>query len=197
MGIDPQLLIQVGQEMLDPDRIELVPHFATIEDPLLQGILLTLKQEMITGGLNSQLFIDQLKTTLVMHLLRNYGARKVQLPTYDDGLPKYKLNRTIDYIEAHLDQNLELEDLAQRAGVSQFYFSRLFKKSLGITPHQYVIRQRVARARQLIQQGELGLAEIALECGFANQGHLNRHFKRLTGVTPKEIARMYKTDKNV
>jgi AraC family transcriptional regulator len=73
----------------------------------------------------------------------------------------------------------------------------LFKQSLGITPHQYVIRQRVERARQLIQQGELGLADIALKCGFANQGHLNRHFKRLTGVTPKEIARTYTTKKKV
>ena len=191
IGLDPQLLIKVGQEVLNPDRIELAPHFATIEDPLLQGILITLKQEIITGGLHFQLFIDQLKTTLGMHLLRNYGVRKVQLSTYNDVLPKYKLDRTIDYIEAHLDQNLELEDLAQQAGVSQFYFSRLFKQSLGITPHQYVIRQRVERARQLIQQGELGLADIALECGFANQGHLNRHFKRLTGVTPKEIARTY------
>jgi AraC family transcriptional regulator len=197
IGIDPQLLVRVGQDVIDPDRIELVPHFATIEDPLLQGILLTLKQEMMTGGLSSQLFVDQLKTTLGMHLLRSYGAHKVQLPASNDGLPKYKLNRTIDYIEAHLDQNLELEDLAQQAGVSQFYFSRLFKQSLGITPHQYVIRRRVERARHLIQQGELGLADIALECGFANQGHLNRHFKRLTGVTPKEIARTYKKGKNV
>jgi AraC family transcriptional regulator len=197
IGLDPQLLIKVGQEVLNPDRIELAPYFATIEDPLLQGILIALKQEIMTGGLHSQLFIDQLKTTLGMHLLRNYGVRKVQLSTYNDGLPKYKLNRTIDYIEAHLDQNLELEDLAQQAGVSQFYFSRLFKQSLGITPHQYVIRQRVERARRLIQQGELGLADIALECGFANQGHLNRHFKRLTGVTPKEIARTYTTKKKV
>ena len=197
VGLDPHVFVQIGQELVNPDRIELIPHFATIEDPLLQGILLTLKQEMLTGGLNTQLFVDQLKTTLVMHLLRSYGVHKVQIATYSDGLPRHKLNQIIDYIAAHLDQNLELEDLAQQIGMSQFYFSRLFKQSLGITPHQYVIQQRVEQAKQLIQQGQLGLAEIALECGFANQGHLNRHFKRLTGVTPKEIARTYKTGKNV
>jgi AraC family transcriptional regulator len=197
VGLDPHVFVQLGQELVNPDCIELIPHFATIEDPLLQGILLTLKQEMMTGGLNTQLFIDQLKTTLVMHLLRSYGVRKAEVKTYSDGLPRYRLNQAIDYIAAHLDQNLELADLAQQVGMSQFYFSRLFKQSLGITPHQYVIRQRVERAQQLILRGELGLAEIALECGFANQGHLNRHFKRLTGVTPKEIARTCKTGKNV
>jgi AraC family transcriptional regulator len=88
---------------------------------------------------------------------------------------------------------LELEELAQQVGMSLFYFSRLFKQSLNITPHQYVIGQRVERAKQLLRNSELPLADIALECGFANQGHLNRHFKRLTGVTPKEMARMYRT----
>jgi AraC family transcriptional regulator len=66
-----------------------------------------------------------------------------------------------------------------------------------LTPHQYVIQQRVERANQLLQKGELSLAEIALACGFAHQGHLNRHFKRLTGVTPKEIARTYITRKKM
>jgi AraC family transcriptional regulator len=197
VGLAPHVFVQIGQELVNPDRIELIPHFATIEDPLLQGILLTLKQEMIANGLNTPLFVDQLKTTLVMHLLRSYGVRRVEVATYSDGLPRYKLNQIIDYILAHLDQNLELEDLAQQVGMSQFYFSRLFKQSLGITPHQYVIQQRVEQAKQLIQKGQLSLVDVALECGFANQGHLNRHFKRLLGITPKEMARTYKTSKNV
>jgi AraC family transcriptional regulator len=197
VGLDPHIFVRVGQELVNPDRIELIPHFATLQDPLIQGILFTLKQELISGGINTHLFVDRLKTTLVAHLLRKYGVQKVQIATYADGLPRYKLNQLLDYIDAHLDWNLELEDLAQQVGMSQFYFSRLFKQSLGITPHQYVIQQRVERAKQLLRKGELSLVEVSLECGFANQGHLNRHFKRLTGTTPKEIARMYKTSKFV
>ncbi|MGL5062555.1 MAG: helix-turn-helix domain-containing protein, partial [Microcoleus sp.] len=146
---------------------------------------------------NSNLFVEQLKKTLVAHLLRSYCVQNVKIATYSDGLPRHKLERVLEYIEAHLDRNLELEELARQIGMSQFYFSRLFKQSLNITPHQYVIQQRVERAKQLLRKGELNLAEIALECGFANQGHLNRHFKRLTGATPKEMARMDKTIKFV
>jgi AraC family transcriptional regulator len=197
IGLDPHVFIQIGQELVSPDRIELIPHFATLQDPLIQGILFTLKQELISGGLNTHLFVDQLKTTLVAHLLRTYGVQKAQIVTYANGLPQHKLNQLLDYIEAHLDCSLELEDLAQQVDMSQFYFSRLFKQSLGITPHQYVIQQRVERAKQLLHKGDLSLVEVSLECGFANQGHLNRHFKRLTGTTPKEIARMYKKSKFV
>ncbi|BAZ14643.1 AraC family transcriptional regulator [Calothrix sp. NIES-4071] len=197
MGLDAHVFIRVGQELVNPDRIELIPHFATVEDPLIQGILLTIKDELITSGIGSNLFIDQLKATLVTHILRKYGVRKVQIATYADGLPRHKLNHVLDYIEANLNNSLGLEELAQQVGMSQFYFSRLFKQSLGITPHQYVIQQRVEQAKLLLQKGELGLAEIALECGFANQGHFNRHFKHLTGATPKEIARTYKNGKNI
>ena len=196
IGLDPHIFVQVGQELINPDRIELVPHFATVEDPLIQGILLTLKDVLETSGIANNLFLDQLKATLVTHLLRKYGVRKVQIATYADGLPRHKLNHVLDYIRANLAENLRLEELAQQVGMSQFYFSRLFKQSLGITPHQYVIQQRVEQAKYLLQKGELSLANIALECGFANQGHLNRHFKLLTGVTPKEVARRYPKPKD-
>ncbi len=67
MGLDAHVFIQVGQELVNPDRIELIPHFATVEDPLIQGILLTLKDELVTSRIACDLFIDQLKTTLVTH----------------------------------------------------------------------------------------------------------------------------------
>jgi AraC family transcriptional regulator len=197
IGLDPDIFVQVGQELINPDRMELVPYFATVEDPLIQGILLTLKDELETSGIANNLFLDQLKATLVTHLLRKYGVQKVQIATYTNGLPCHKLNHVLDYIQANLAENLHLEELGQEVGMSQFYFSRLFKQSLGITPHQYVIQQRVKQAKYLLQKGELSLADIALECGFANQGHLNRHFKLLIGATPKEIARTYQNRKNV
>jgi AraC family transcriptional regulator len=102
VGIDPRVFIQVGQELVNCDRIELIPKFATLQDPLIQGILFAFKQEVISAGINTNLFVDQLKVTLVAHLLRTYGVQKVQIATYADGLPRYKLNQVLDYIEAHL-----------------------------------------------------------------------------------------------
>ena len=95
--------------------------------------------------------------------------------------------QVIDYINNHLEQDLSLIELAAIAQMSPHYFSHLFKQSTGMTPHQYVIRCRVECAKELLLQRKLTIAEIAYKVGFANQSHLNRHFKRLLGVTPKAI----------
>jgi AraC family transcriptional regulator len=101
------------------------------------------------------------------------------------GLSQYKLRQAIEYIDAHLDQEITLTDLAEVLGMSQYYFCRLFKQSMTIPPYQYVLQQRVERAKQLLQQPEVAICDIALECGFANQSHLTKHFRKLTGITPK------------
>lgn len=75
--------------------------------------------------------------------------------------------------------------------MSPNYFSRLFKETTGITPHQYVIRCRVEEAQDLLRQGKLSIAEIATQVGFVDQSHLNRHFKRLVGVTPKTFLKQF------
>jgi AraC family transcriptional regulator len=73
--------------------------------------------------------------------------------------------------------------------MSPHYFSRLFKRSTGFAPHQYLIKCRIERAKQLLLKGKLTIAEVAYSVGFANQGHLNYHFKRLVGITPKTMLR--------
>jgi AraC family transcriptional regulator len=95
-----------------------------------------------------------------------------------------------DYIYAHLDQDLSLSELAAIAQMSPHYFSQLFKRSIGITPHQYVIRVRVERAKELLTQGNLSIAEVAKTVGFVDQSHLHRHCKRLLGVTPKMLQQL-------
>jgi AraC family transcriptional regulator len=95
----------------------------------------------------------------------------------------------LDYINNHLDQNLGLEELAAIAQLSQYHFSRTFKRSTGMSPHQYVIQQRVERAKLLLREKKMSICEVAIACGFTHQSHLNRHFKRLTGVTPKTFIK--------
>ncbi len=102
----------------------------------------------------------------------------------EEHVHSHNFTQVIDYIEDYLGQPIELEQLAQVAGMSRFYFCRLFKQSVGLTPHQFVIRRRIERAKHLLRQSNLSIAEIAIACGFANQDHLTRYFKRLTSATP-------------
>lgn len=82
---------------------------------------------------------------------------------------------------------LRLHELANLVQMSSHYFSLLFKQSMGLTPHQYVIRTRVDRAKKLLLKGEMLIVDIAQTVGFANQSHLNLHFKCLVGLTPKQF----------
>lgn len=100
-----------------------------------------------------------------------------------------QLKLVVDYINDYLDRELSLDELATIAQLSPYHFCRSFKGSTGLTPHQYVIRQRVERAKLLLKDGRMGIAEVAIACGFTHQSHLNRHFKRLTGVTPKNFSK--------
>jgi AraC family transcriptional regulator len=91
----------------------------------------------------------------------------------------------LDYINDHLDRDIKLADLATLLDMSQFHFSHLFKQSLDTSPYQYLLQQRVERAKQLLKQTERSIMDIALDCGFSSHSHLSKQFRQLTGITPK------------
>ncbi len=185
LGFEPTIFNYAIYEMVDPERVAIAPHFAT-PDPLIYQLGLRLKAELESGGLGSRLYAEAIANLLAVHLLQQYSAQKLTIKDYTGGLPKYKLQQVIDYINAYLDQPLGLAELAQVVQMSPGYFSRLFKQSTGYAPHQYLIQCRVQRAKQLLRTG-MAIAQVAYEVGFANQGHLNYHFKRLVGITPKAM----------
>lgn len=93
---------------------------------------------------------ETIANLLAVHLLQHYSAQKPTIKHYTGGLPKYKLQQVMDYINAHLEQPLGLAELAEVVQMSPGYFSRLFKQSTGLAPHQYLIQCRVKRAKQLL-----------------------------------------------
>jgi AraC family transcriptional regulator len=105
----------------------------------------------------------------------------------DRSLTHAQLQQSIDYIHTHLDRELSLEQMAAVIHISPTYFASLFKHTTGISPHQYVIRQRVKRAKSLLLKTDLAIADIALQVGFSSQSHLTQQFKRFTGMTPRQI----------
>ena len=98
------------------------------------------------------------------------------------------LRRVREYVQLHLDESIDLSRLAAVAGLSMHHFAREFKQSAGVTPHHYLIQERVERAQQMLAQTDLSLAEITYAVGFSDQGHLARHFRGLLGTTPREFG---------
>ena len=103
---------------------------------------------------------------------------------FTGGLSARKLRKVTDFIAANYDHEIKLAELAQVAGMSSFHFAREFKKTTGITPHQYLIKYRIERAKSLLARDDLPLTEVGLRSGFSHQSHFTRLFRRITGTTP-------------
>lgn len=181
--LEPAHLAQVAYEAVNADRVELIPQFAT-PDPLIYQIGLALKSEITSNGVGSRLFVDSLTTALSIHLLRTYSTWQQPLREYW-GLSQRKLQQAIDYINDHLNQDLSLAAIASELDMSQYYFARLFKQSMGISPYQYVLQQRVERAKSLLKSSTLSMSAIAHRVGFADQSQFTVQFRKFTGTTPK------------
>lgn len=109
--------------------------------------------------------------------------QKYKTPT--EPVSSYRLKSTLNYIHDHLEQNINLEMLAGANAMNPSYFCRVFQQEIGCSPYQYIIQKRIEKAKKLLKIGELGISEIALQCGFANHSHLDRHFHKIVGMTPK------------
>ncbi|MGF1568360.1 MAG: helix-turn-helix domain-containing protein [Nodosilinea sp.] len=184
LNLKPELLHSQATELLSCDRVELLPRL-NIHDDLIYQFGLALQTELQTSGSTNRLYAETLTSGLAVHLLRNYSTIRGRTITCKGGLSQHTLKLVTDYIDDNLEQEIGLKELATISQLSQYHFCRMFKRSNGLSPHKYVTRERVERAKRLLKQGLMTLAEIAVACGFSHQSHLHPHFKRLTGVTPK------------
>ena len=177
---------QVARETVvgDGDRITLKPDFQT-RNPQIESIGTMLLNEFQQGSLSNRLYVDSLSNILAVNLIRQHATTRPHLPIYEGGLPPRQLRQVLDYIDVYLEQEIKLADLAQLLEISPFHFSRLFKQSLGISPYQYLLQQRVERAKQLLKSTDRLITDIALACGFNSHSHLSKQFRQLTGMTPK------------
>lgn len=142
--------------------------------------------EMEHPGLYGRLYVASLVNALLILLVRNHSEHRI-LPHSAQargGLAPWQLRRVIDYLQQNLDDDVSLSQLAALVGLSQSHFSRVFRASTGLPPHQYQLTARVEHAKQLLLRGTLRLDEIAVACGFSEQSHLARVFRARMGVSP-------------
>lgn len=184
--ITSRFIESVARETIDTNsnRLELIPEFRT-RDPQIEAIGMLLLSELKQENLGGRLYIESLANILAVHLLRQYAAAKPRLTIYEGGLRERQLLQVLEYINEHLNQDIKLADLAQLLGMSQFHFSHLFKQSIGTAPYQYLLQQRLERAKQLLKQTDHSIMDIALECGFNSHSHLSKQFRQFTGMTPR------------
>jgi AraC family transcriptional regulator len=185
---DPKFLQQIAIEndCAYSSSIELRPILHA-RDPQIEAIATAFRLEMYNGELGGKLYSESLANLFLIHLLRNYCTQDLTLRADDleCGLSRYQLRSALEYIHAGLSDGLRIQDVAQQLGMSQYYFCRQFKQSLGIAPYQYVIQQRVESAKRLLERDGRSIADIALESGFSSQSQLNLHFRKRTCTTPR------------
>ncbi len=174
---------QVGSRV-----VEIAPRLQW-RDTRVQHLAAALGAELEAEDTSDALYAESLCTALVVRLLRSSRDVLTDRANSTRTLAPRVAARVIDYIEAHLHQRLTLAELAAQTGLSVPHFNVLFRATLGVPVHRYVVQRRVERAKTLLLEGRRSASQIALDVGFAHQSHMTQWMQRLLGVTPRDIAR--------
>ena len=154
------------------------------DDPVMRHIGGALLQALRRPAETNQLFIDHMMLAFTAHVAQTYGGLRWGVKVSKGGLAPWQLKRAYEKLDADLGGTLSLQQVAAEFGLSVSYFSRAFRASTGLPPHQWLLRQRVKAAQQLMSVQDLPLSEIAISVGFANQSHFTKVFSAQVGVSP-------------
>jgi AraC family transcriptional regulator len=156
------------------------------KDPIIEKLLELFKQEFTLNGLTDILYTEALATVLSLHLIRTYTDRQPLKIIQEVYTNRASLDDIIDYIEQNLDQEITVQTLAQNANLSISALAHSFKKNMGISPYQYIINQRLERARKLLldRDTNLPISTICQMCGFSNPSVFTTRFRQKHGISP-------------
>jgi AraC family transcriptional regulator len=159
------------------------------DDQALRDLMLLLAREAEAGGVSGRVYAESLSTALATRLL--FVGRSLQPPSSMklSPLPRRILRRVIDRMEAGLDADLTLAELATESGYSRTHFMRMFKAATGQTPHRYLLELRLRKAQSMLTDRALPLTDIALACGFSSHAHLSTAFRSRFGMAPSAYRR--------
>jgi AraC family transcriptional regulator len=138
---------------------------------------------------SSPLFVQGIAQAIAIHLARNYAVTGEELDSGSPSLPGYKLRQMTDWMAEHVAEDLNLDRLADRAGLSKFHFHRLFKSAMGVSPARYHINLRMNIARRLLRETKKSVVDVALDVGYTNPSHFAKLFRRETGLSPSDYRR--------
>jgi AraC family transcriptional regulator len=160
-------------------------------DARLGALAAAINAERSAGFPSGRLFLDSIEQALAVALVNSYAVHDHSLGMYRGGLGPARLRRVKEFVHAKIEDELRLSELAQSVGLSAAHFSEMFRKSTGETPHQFVLRLRVERAKEMLCSAEPRVLDVAIACGFKTQQHFARVFRQLCGSTPTEYRREF------
>ena len=188
--------MEVASEVMDgPVSSVTLADVLRTEDPMMNWALGAIAQEAHANGLGGSLYVDSIARALVIHLLRAYASISSRSAANRGALSAAQARMVREYIDTHIADTLDLPTLASSIGLDHApcSFARHFRRYFGKPPHTYLIDRRLERARRLLAQSGLAIKDIATECGFSDQAHLTRLFRRTHGITPAAFRRQQQT----
>ena len=171
-------------------RVELRPRWKLV-DTRLGALVGAVNAERIAGFPSGRLFLDSVEQALAVALVNGYAVGHVPLRTYRGGLGPARVRRIRELVYSKMEDELTLHELAESVGLSTAHFSQMFRKSTGETPHQFLLRHRMERAKDMLRVANARVLDVAVACGFKTQQHFARVFRRMCGVSPTEYRREF------
>jgi AraC family transcriptional regulator len=156
-------------------------------DRRLSAMVAAVHAEMVAGFPSGRLFLDSLEQAMAVALVNGHAVRHRPVQLYRGGLGSARLRRIRELVRAKMEDDLSLDEMAESVGLSTAHFARMFRKSTGETPHQFVLRQRLERAKAMLRAPDARILDVAVACGFKTQQHFAQVFRDIWGVSPTEF----------
>ena len=173
----------------DANDISNVPPSLYFENTKLKATLQKLQSVLDGSGINDRAYAETLGLLLLWEIRHAADPQFSQLKPIRGGLTALQLRRIKEFVDVHISKGIGISELARLVGLSQFHFIRAFKHSVGLSPYQYVLSERISVAKELLSQRDRSIADVALAVGFSDASQLSRVFRKLVGVTPTAFRR--------
>ena len=187
LAVPDQALRAVAEEVGGGEP-ELLPT-PRFDDERVGALMTAIQVERAGGFLSGRLYLDAIAQALAAAIMQARGNVRKPLRQFRGGLAPVQFRRVAAFVQEHLEQDLNLRQLAQAAGLSAAYFSQMFRRSTGVAPHQFVLQARVERAKEMLRKSEARVLDVAVACGFQTQQHFARVFRTFCKVSPTDYRR--------